>query len=149
MPIIRIDRLCVAAQKCRHLGSIVYSCDAYLPSYKQMLYVSVPESEGGQIALVKDIYQVSYSTASGKHGSTTVLCVCLLKEHKYKDFYGGYVQLWSTYIAQKCYLPLSRIICYCAFIKVDNLDVADPNAPHCRFAVIPLLQNSARLSVIS
>lgn len=46
MPIIHVDRLCISAQKCRHLGSIVYSGDAYLPSYKQMLCVSIPESEG-------------------------------------------------------------------------------------------------------
>ena len=110
MPIIHVDRLCVSAQKCRHLGSIVYSGNAYLPSYKQMLCVSVPELEGLQIALVKDIYQVSYSTASGKHSSNMLLHVCLLKEHKYKDYYSGCVQLWSTDIAQKCYVPLAHII---------------------------------------
>ena len=136
----QIYRLCHIAQRCRHRGNILYCCVNYTMP-KQMLCISIPELEGLQMALIENMYKV-YFMSNGRESSTTVLKVWLLKEHGSKDYYGGCVQVWSEDLSQACYVSLARIICFCAFVKVNNLNVDNAAVPHCGFAVVPLMQNT-------
>lgn len=140
-PIAQINRLCLSAQRCKHQNS--HLCIGDLKEPKQMLCISVPVAEGLQMALIEKIYQVTYSTSNSTESSAVVLKVWLLKEHGNKDYYGGCVQVWGEDLARTCYITLARIVCFCAFVKVHNLNVANPDVPHCGYAVIPLMQNTA------
>ena len=137
----KINRLCHTAQRCRHRGSILYGC-ANSRNPKQMLCISLPEVEGLQMALIENMYKV-YFPFNGSESSAVVFKVWLLKEHGNKDYYGGCVQVWSEDLSRACYVSLAHIKCFCAFVKVNNLNVDNVSVPHCGYAVVPLMQNTA------
>lgn len=141
-PIAQINRLCLTAQRCKHRNSLLQPTSD-LKNPKQMLCISIPSMDGLQMTLIEKIYQVNYPTSDDKECSAIVLKVWLLKEHGNKDYYGGCVQVWSEDVYTTCYVTLARIICFCAFVKVNNLNIVNPDVPHCGYAVIPLMQSTA------
>lgn len=139
-PIAQINRLCLTAHRCKHHNRLLYISDLKNP--KQMLCISIPSEDGVQMAVVQNIYQVNYHTSNDKECSVIVLRVWLLKKHGNKDYYGACVQVWSEDVSRTCYITLAQIVCFCAFVKVNNLNIDNPDNPHCGYAVIPLMQST-------